>query len=130
LVTWIDANAPYHDGFINTRANPPPYDVAADHELLGQLTAIHARRCAGCHQVSEVTRIDWIDIHEAKRSRFLAAPLSAQAGGSAKCSQAVYRDPSDPDYQAVLKTIEAAVEKLWANPRRDVLGCRDKTAKP
>ena len=30
LVTWIDANAPYHDGFINKRFEPQPYDLPAD----------------------------------------------------------------------------------------------------
>ena len=30
LVTWVDANAPYHSHFINMRPEQPPYDLPAD----------------------------------------------------------------------------------------------------
>ena len=62
LVTWIDANGPYHDGFINKRLPQPPYDLAADTALAGKLAGLHAKRCAGCHQPGEITRLDWIDL--------------------------------------------------------------------
>ena len=36
LVTWVDANAPYHSHFINTRAQQQPYDLPADVQLLAR----------------------------------------------------------------------------------------------
>ena len=115
LVTWIDANAPYHDGFINKRTQPQPYDLPNDRELAAQVTSVHARRCTSCHQPAEVSRLDWVDLKNPRQSRFLAAPL---AGG--RCSSPVYKDPSDPDYRALAALVETAVKKAWDFPRRDL----------
>jgi len=120
LVMWIDANAPYHDRFVNKRAEQPAYSLPNDRELLDQITAVHARRCASCHQTSEVTRAEWIDIHQPARSPFLVAPLSKSAGGVGKCGETVYKDRTDSDYQSVLQIMEAAVDKAWQHPRRDL----------
>jgi hypothetical protein len=127
LVMWIDANAPYHDGFINVRPEKVPYDLAADRELAGQITAVHAKRCAACHQPAEVSRLDWIDIRRPEQSRFLQAPLAKASGGAAKCKAATYRDQTDPDYQAVRRAVEAGLKKLWVCPRRDVKSLQDPT---
>ena len=120
LVTWIDSNAPYHDGFLDKRPEKKPYDLAADAELARGLAAAHAKRCAGCHKAEDVSRIAWIDLGDPKRSLFLAAPLAQAAGGSARCKQPVYKDQDDPDYQAVRRMVEAAVTNALDNPRRDV----------
>jgi hypothetical protein len=120
LVMWIDANAPYHDRFVNKRPGSPVYDLAADRELWAHLAAIHARRCGPCHKAAEVTRLDWIDIHAPPRSLLLAAPLPAAAGGSGKCRPTVYASRHDADYQAALGLVRAAVAKTWTHPRRDV----------
>ncbi len=122
LVTWIDANAPYHDGFVNKRPAEPPYSLPNDQELLGQIAAVHARRCGGCHKPQEVTRADWIDLHRPERSLMVLAPLASTAGGTAKCSPAVYEDQDDPDYKEVRRLIEAAVRRAWRYPRRDLRG--------
>ncbi len=122
LVTWIDLNGPYHDGFINKRPAVAPYDLPADAELVRQIAAIHAKRCASCHQPNDVTRADWIDLRRPEQSRFLTAPLSTDADGTGLCQPHVYRDCNDPDYQAVLKLVETAVTKAWQRPRRDVKG--------
>ena len=121
LVTWIDANAPYHDGFINKRIDPQPYDLAQDAALAGKLKAAHAGRCAACHAVEQVSRLDWIDVRRPERSLFLTAPLAKSAGGSGKCGPAaVYATAADPDYAAVRKLVEDAVKRARAQPRRDV----------
>ncbi len=120
LVTWIDLNGPYHDNFINKRLPTMPYNLAADQALIEAVAAVHARRCATCHQPGEVTRADWIDIHRPAQSLFLTAPLAEDAGGSGSCQEAVYADQSDPDYRAVRQVIEAAVAKAWDRPRRDL----------
>jgi hypothetical protein len=64
--------------------------------------------------------LDWIDLREPARSLFLSAPLAREAGGSGKCGQVVYQDASDADYRAVLAVVADAVQKAWAQPRRDV----------
>jgi hypothetical protein len=120
LVTWVDANGPYHDGFINKRAEVPPYDLPRDRELAEKITAVHAKRCVECHQAAEVSRLDWIDLRRPRQSLFLAAPLAKEAGGTGKCRQTVYKDQTDPDYRAVLQAVETAVGKAWDRPRRDL----------
>lgn len=120
LTMWIDANAPYHDRFVNKRTNTPPYDLPADRDLAKTLTDVHERRCAECHSVTAISRLDWIDLHEPERSRFLAAPLAREAGGSGRCAEPVYRDSADPDYAALRERVRAAVDQAWARPRRDL----------
>jgi hypothetical protein len=120
LAMWIDANAPYHDRFVNKRSEAPVYDLATDQTLLQGLTTIHVRRCAACHHPAEVTHLDWIDIGDARRSLFLASPLAEAAGGRGKCRPSAYRSAADADYRAALAIVEAAVEKTWSQPRRDV----------
>lgn len=120
LVIWIDANAPYHDRFVNKRSERSAYDPAADQELQESLRTIHARRCASCHTSEEVTRPDWIDIHRADRSLFLSAPLAQEAGGKGRCGLAVYTSTEDPDYKAALGLVHEAIDSTWARPRRDV----------
>ena len=117
LVTWIDANAPYHDGFVNKRPAKQPYGLPNDQELIKRITAVHARRCASCHVPAHVSRADWIDIRRPERSVFLAAPLVKAAGGTGKC-KAVYQTQNDRDYQAVLDAVTNAVRKCWQRPRR------------
>jgi len=94
-------------------------------ELLGKITAVHARRCGPCHKADEVSRCDWFDLRQPHKSRFLVAPLAKQSGGTGKCGQAVYKDQSDRDYQAVRGLVERAVEKAWQSPRRDIRAIAD-----
>jgi len=121
LVAWIDANAPYHDGFINKRPDHLPYNLPGDQDLASRLTEVHERRCAGCHAASDVSRTDWIDLWSPEASRFLAAPFTGAAHGEYGCEGAVYEDRNDPDYQAVLRLVRDAVRKAWARPRRDLV---------
>ncbi|MCX7826631.1 MAG: hypothetical protein N2689_13875, partial [Verrucomicrobiae bacterium] len=121
LVMWMDANAPYHDLFINKRASQPAYDLAADRALHANLKAIHERRCAGCHRPDEVTRLDWVNLRDAKQSLFLTAPLAQRSGGAGKCNGTVYADAQDADYRAAAELVGAAVKRAWKNPRRDLI---------
>ncbi|MCX6898798.1 MAG: discoidin domain-containing protein [Verrucomicrobia bacterium] len=120
LVMWIDANAPYHDRFVNKRAAKPAYDLAGDSTLLKSLTELHARRCAACHETKTVTRLDWINLRSPSQSLFLTAPLAKEAGGRGKCRQPVYASQTDAGYRAARALVETAVIKAWAEPRRDL----------
>jgi mono/diheme cytochrome c family protein len=120
LNMWMDANAPYHDRFVNKRAEAKAYDLAADKELANQITAVHERRCASCHKPAEITRLDWIDLHAPERSLFLSAPLAKSAGGTERCPSVAYGDASDADYVNLRDAITVGVQKAWASPRRDL----------
>jgi mono/diheme cytochrome c family protein len=121
LAIWIDANAPYHDQFVNKRPAEPAYDLAQDKTLADGLAAIHTRRCAGCHKIGDITRLDWIDLRDPDRALFLAAPLAKAAKGRTGCGPAVYQDTRDPDYQAARQLVAEALEKTWRRPRRDLV---------
>ncbi|MBI5835353.1 MAG: discoidin domain-containing protein [Armatimonadetes bacterium] len=129
LVTWIDANAPYHSHFINTRPTRPAYDLAVDRDLAAALGTVHQRRCTPCHQPADVTRLDWIDLREPRASLFLRAALSG-AGGDHRCARPPYADDQDADYQAVAALVSAAVARAWAAPRRDLLGLLPEDTSP
>ena len=120
LVTWIDSNAPYHDRFINKRTTNPPYDLPGDRQLAGKLSALHAKRCTECHTVDSITRLDWIDLRDPKRTRFLASPLGVEEPDRPRCQRSVYASEKDADYQEGLRLVREAVEKAWAHPRRDL----------
>ena len=120
LVTWIDANAQYHDRFVNSRPKDPPYDMPADKELQNTVLQVHQKRCAACHAPENISRLDWIDLNAPEKSLFLTAPLAHTAGGTEHCGKAVYADRNDADYAALRKVVEDAVEKAWQYPRRDL----------
>lgn len=125
LSTWLDANAPYHDRFVNKRSGRTAYDLATDQELACQMALVHGRRCAPCHTSPEVSRLDWVDVRRPERSLFLSAPLRKSAGGAQTCPGLVYADCTDPDYKAVAELVTAAVRRAWEAPRRDVESLRE-----
>jgi len=130
LTMWADANAPYHDRFVNKRAETKAYDLAADKELAKQITAVHERRCASCHKPAEISRLDWIDLHAPERSLFLSAPLAKAAGGTEHCKGVAYRNAADADYANLRQTVTVAVEKAWTAPRRDLQALVAEGARP
>jgi len=114
LAMWIDANAPYHDRFVDKRPARPAYDPAQDKALAAALRGVHERRCVECHEVEKISRTDWIDLERPGRSRFLTAPL----GGA--CGKKVYTGRTDPDYRKVRALARDAAAKAWKDPRRDL----------
>jgi hypothetical protein len=120
LVIWIDANAPYHDQFVNKRAKTPAYNLAGDKKLRAQLNEIHSKRCTTCHEPDQITRLDWINLNHPDQSLFLTAPLSQAVGGMQKCVQETYATGDDPDYESARRLVSDAVAKAWQHPRRDL----------
>lgn len=116
LAMWIDANAPYHDTFVNKRPDEPAYDLAADQELSKQITAVHERRCSGCHKPAEISRLEWVNLLQPEQSLFLTAPLPS----TNLCTGAVYKSQDDSDYQSLLALVKSAVLKARKAPRRDL----------
>ena len=120
LVTWIDANVQYHSKFVNSRPKAPPYDMPADNDLQQAVLTVHQKRCAECHAPDAVSRLDWIDLNDPIKSRFLTAPLAGSTGGLERCGKAIYADQSDPDFATLRTIVEEAVKRAWQFPRRDV----------
>ncbi|MGL6226204.1 MAG: discoidin domain-containing protein [Thermoguttaceae bacterium] len=114
LVTWIDANAPYHDRFLNMKSAKRAYDLPAEQELQKTIQRVHERRCGNCHDPGTVSRLDWIDLQHPENSRFLKAPLTG------RCGKVIYANEADSDYQILLQTVEEAVQRAKHSPRRDV----------
>ena len=135
---WIDSGAPYAGtyaslgtGMVNVRVN----------------TQILARRCTGCHD-SRTERGNMMSLqlkyHEQvlynlsrpDKSPLLLAPLSQAAGGWGLCrkgtegqtaktggaSEAVFKTVEDPDYKAMLASIQAANRELDRIKRFDMPG--------
>ena len=55
----------------------------------------------------------------------IAAPLAREVGGLGRCKQPTYKDTADPDYQALLGQLKAALQRAWASPRRDLGALKD-----
>jgi len=106
-------------------------------DLTRVMDEVYARRCAACHADKQVApAMTWrqpkwsgglgpwggmgVRIENPQLNDFLLAPLAKKAGGSEACGQAVYRDQSDADYQAVLKTFQPVAELMAQRPRIDM----------
>ena len=122
ILLWIDLNVPYYgtsaaaypDRQGARRLYPPDLDKT--------LADVGRRRCAECHKGGAVPRPVWTRITRPQLNGFLAAPLAAAAGGSEACGKPVFRDTSDPDYQAILKTFEPIAAMIRERPREDMPG--------
>jgi len=93
-------------------------------ELENVLKEVAARRCAECHADGNIPRREWVRITEPQLNPFLIAPLAKAAGGSEKCGKAIFKDTSDPDYQAIRATFEPVENLLGTTPRMDMLGAK------
>jgi mono/diheme cytochrome c family protein len=124
LVTWIDANGVYYD-----RYETEPGDR---HIFTGRvredMATVYAHRCARCHGAKHDGRHGtwWLSLNrgDVRSSRALAAPLAGAAGGSQRCSEIVFADTNDPDYQRLLTALTAVQEMLSKQPRADLLSVR------
>ena len=126
LVTWIDANAQYHDRFVNSRPLRPTYDMPADMTLRNTILEVHQRRCAECHDPQSVTRLDWIDLRHPRQSLFLTAPFPGSSSAMGRAGAAAYVNHDDPDYIALRRLVEDAAHRAITFPRRDVEALMEK----
>ncbi|MCP4787772.1 MAG: hypothetical protein GY903_19470 [Fuerstiella sp.] len=116
---WLDLNIPYygtsssnHKARLGSRRMLPL-------ELDSTLNEVATRRCASCHDKG-IPRKFYTRVANPQNNSFLLAPLSEKAGGTQKCSEAVFQSTDDPDYQRILKTFEPIHELLKTRPRADM----------
>ena len=139
---WIEAGANY----AGTAGAGGTGEVTVNR---GEINQVFAKRCRRCHKqgtsglglrMPPYRHYDHAlhrDLHLYNLTRpanswLLMAPLAKRAGGSGTCRESaasakakgVFEDTSDPDYQALLKTIGAAARKLDEIKRYDMPGFR------
>jgi len=122
VLLWIDLNVPYYGtsdaAYLDHQGARRLYPADLDKTLAD----VAKRRCGECHNGGAVPRPFWTRITNPQLNGFLAAPLAAAAGGSGACGKAVFRDASDPDYQAILRTFEPVTAMMCEKPREDMPG--------
>lgn len=120
LYLWMDLNIPYygtsssnHKAQLGSRRMLPA-------DLESTLAEVASRRCASCHQ-DGIPRKFYTRILNPENNSFLLAPLSQEAGGTQKCSQAIFASRDDPDYQQILQTFLPVHQLLKERPRADMV---------
>ncbi len=125
IFAWIDLNVPYygtsaslHDTSFGCRQVKPA-------KLDAVLAEVAQRRCAGCHHddkgAAAIPRDFYVRITNPQLNSFLLAPLAAEAGGTQRCSEAVFKSTDDADYRAILATFDQTRQLLKDKPREDLL---------
>jgi hypothetical protein len=116
---WLDLNVPYygtsssnHKARLGSRRMMPL-------DLDTTLDEVATRRCASCHQ-DGIPRKFYTRVINPEHNSFLLAPLAQAAGGTQKCSQAVFQSKDDPDYQKILRNFTPIHQLLTARPRADM----------
>lgn len=132
VFAWIDCNVPYYSTSETAYPERRGCRQILPENLEAVLADVAARRCAECHPGGKIPRREWVRITEPEFNPFLLAPLARAAGGSQRCSRAVFADRRDPDYQAILTTFDPVTAMLKTRPRMDMPGgvpaagvCRD-----
>jgi hypothetical protein len=137
ILTWIDLNVPYYGTAETGHPELPACRQVFPKELTRVMDDVYARRCQSCHAAKNVAvlttwrQVKWgeglgpwggmgLRIENPDRNEFLLAPLAKEAGGSGACGEPVFRDTSDADYRAVLKTFEPVAALLRERPRMDM----------
>ncbi len=145
IYMWIDADVPYYGTYAHSHPNSPgrrdrftdpatggEYDWFA-RDFLG----VYDRRCASCHGKSPHPndhasiwdgRLAWINLSRPAFSPALTAHLPKEAGGRGITktldgkAPPMFAGTSDPDYQAMLRAIEAGKALMLASPEADMPG--------
>ncbi len=136
IYTWIEANATYYGTYEHTRPGTPgSRDVCWNKAWFNKIEEVYKARCAGCHgeklhRRNSGVRQTWINFTHPHWSRILNAPLARSGDGLELCKTKdskeplLFKDKSDPDYQAVLKAVQQGGKELYEKPRMDMAGAK------
>ncbi len=132
---WLDTSATYPGTYASLGCGAYPVGATTPVELFKD-------RCGNCHYheykdqtLGEVKtfrfagrllnwRSPWFNLSHPEKSLFVRAPLAKEAGGLELCKEPVFKDTSDPLYQAILGAIEDGHNRLMAGKRFDMPGFR------
>ena len=124
---WIDSGAPYPATYAALGTGMVGFGPDAD---------VLQRRCCSCHAPKDADRKEWPtgfrthldllpNLTRPEKSLMLLAPLATESGGVALCKEApVFKDRADPDYQTLLRNVQAAKTQLDSIRRFDMEGFR------
>jgi len=124
---WIDSGAPYPATYAALGTGMVGFGPDAD---------VLQRRCCSCHAPKDADRKEWPtgfrthldllpNLTRPEKSLMLLAPLATESGGFALCKEApVFKDRADPDYQTLLRNVQAAKTQLDSIRRFDMEGFR------
>ena len=124
IFLWIDLNIPYYGTIDVAWPDAQGCRRILPAELDKTLSAVAQKRCIECHKDGKLPRPVWTRITNPQLNNFLIAPLARSAGGTEACGKAVFASTEDPDYQAILRSFDAALEKLKTSPRDDMPGTK------
>ena len=149
LQLWIDTGATYAGTYAAMNTESPAVAGALSNNpkvaIGGPVGQIVERRCLGCHgsvaslgQRAQKGRVNlpkhcWnlYNLSHPERSMILLAPLPADAGGYGWChakqdkpATGLFAGADDPDYQTILRAIQAAQKRQEKANRFDMPGFR------
>jgi hypothetical protein len=119
IMAWIDLNVPYYPTSSSNNLEAVGCRRIYPVQLNPTLEKVADTRCLSCH-AQGVPREFYLRIEKPELNKFMLAPLAKAAGGTGKCSTAVFASTADPDYQALLKTFQPVAERLRQSPREDM----------
>jgi mono/diheme cytochrome c family protein len=145
IYVWIDADVPYYGTYAHSRPKSAGRrdrftdpESGREHEWFARdFLGVYDRHCASCHgkfpnpnDHKEIWdgRTAWINLSRPQFSAALTAHLAKEAGGRGINKPQDGKAPpmfpgvSDPDYQAMLKAIDAGRELMLAAPEADMPG--------
>lgn len=135
---WIDAMIPYYPttdfAHREAKSNRDKWADKDSRALLPWFTErfapVYNRRCARCHGeakgelgLADQRQWSWLDLTRSEWSPALTAHLAKEAGGRGlPTKDFVFKDTSDPDYQALLDAIREGGKKAYETPEADMPG--------
>lgn len=141
IYCWIDYNIPYYPtSFTNHPDLPHGMRELVPKDFDKTLRDVAERRCISCHSEPRkdmgwfnwagnkkrvIPRDFYLRWEAPELNNFMLAPLAKEAGGTAKCGMAVFKDTNDPDYQLLLKAFDPIHERVDKIPRMDMPGAQE-----
>jgi len=149
IYAWVDANVPYYATYAHSHPHSPGRRDLWTHPATGRLapwfardfTAVYNRRCLACHGKLEGTtdwtgRYAWLNLTRPHLSPALTAHLAKPAGGRGidKTPDAkpipLFATTTHPDYQAMLRAIQAGAALARKHPEPDMPGYTGRRKEP
>ena len=127
IYLWMDLNVPYYGGsHSNYQLNRGCRQQIPD-EFDTLFSDLAGRKCIRCHQqANHLSAFSYpnqfaLRIDHPERNPIFMALLSQDAGGSGKCSEAVFKSKQDKDYLLLLETFDLLQKRLEVLPRIDMV---------
>lgn len=138
IYAWLDLNCPYYGTSDSQYRELRGCRQMLPEDFVPMMQDIGKRRCVSCHEKADKDA-NWvfslpgnffIRIDHPERNNFMRAPLAGAEGGTEKCSQVVFTDTQDPDYQRIIKSFTDLQRQLQERPRIDMVSSLEMACPP